>query len=56
MGGHPVPEIPCKICSKPIDLSIDLCTDENGRAIHEQCYFKHITAGTRNPPATMMAD
>jgi hypothetical protein len=24
MGGHPSPEIPCKLCSKPVDLSADL--------------------------------
>ena len=44
MGGHPFPEIPCKLCNKPIDLSVDLCADENGKAVHEDCYVERITA------------
>ena len=38
MGGHPFPEVPCTICSQPINLSVDLFADENGRAVHEACY------------------
>jgi hypothetical protein len=51
MGGHPFPEIPCKICSKPVDLTVDLYADENGKAVHEDCYVKHIW---RNKPGTSM--
>jgi hypothetical protein len=29
VGGHPSPE-PSTICGKPVDLSIELCTDEHG--------------------------
>ena len=43
MGGHLFPDIPCKLCSKPVDLSADLSADENGKAVHEECYVKHIT-------------
>jgi len=44
MGGHPFPEISCVVCSKTLDLQVDLCADENGKAIHEECYLKRITA------------
>jgi hypothetical protein len=57
MGGHPVPEIPCKLCDKPVDLTVDLCTDETGKAIHEDCYIERIT--NQNAAlsfATMIAD
>jgi len=43
MGGHPVPEIPCKICNQAVDLNTDLIADENGKAVHEHCYVQHIT-------------
>jgi hypothetical protein len=26
------PEIPCTICGKPVDLSIELCADEQGHS------------------------
>jgi hypothetical protein len=38
MGGHRFPEIPCTIFAKPVDLETDLTADENGKAVHEQCY------------------
>jgi len=25
------------------DLSVDLCADENGKAVHEDCYVDRIT-------------
>jgi len=56
MGGHPSPEIPCKLCSKPVDLSADFSADENGKAVHEHCYVKHITSSRSNTTATMAAD
>jgi len=43
MGGHPFPEIRCTICVNPVDLSIDLCADETGAAIHEGCYVNRLT-------------
>lgn len=49
MGSHPFPEIPCKICRKPVDLRSDLSADENGKAVHEECYLKQITQ--ENSPA-----
>jgi hypothetical protein len=27
------PEIPCALCSKPVNLGSDLCADENGNAV-----------------------
>jgi hypothetical protein len=55
MGGHPFPDIPCKLC-KPVDLSVDLSADENGKAVHEECYVKHITSSRSEMNATMTAD
>ena len=37
MGGHLFPETPCTFCSEPLDLTVDLCADENGNAVHEDC-------------------
>ena len=56
MGGHLFPDIPCELCSKPVDLSADLSADENGKAVHEECYVKHITRPPGNMTATMTAD
>ena len=56
MGGHPFPEIPCALCNKAVDLSADLHADENGKAVHEDCYVKHITSSRSDALATMMAD
>jgi hypothetical protein len=56
MGGHPFPEIPCRICAKPVDPTVDLYADENGTAVHQDSYVKHIASSQSNPPAAMMAD
>ena len=37
----------CRICSKPLELETDTRTDEDGKAVHEECYVKHLTAHTR---------
>jgi hypothetical protein len=36
-------EISCVLCSKPVKLHVDLCADENGKAVHEDCYVKHVS-------------
>jgi hypothetical protein len=43
MGGHPVREIPCAICARSVDLQTNFIADENGKAVHEQCYVQRIT-------------
>jgi hypothetical protein len=43
MGGHPFPEISCTLCSKLVDLRVDFYADENGKAVHEDCYLQRIT-------------
>lgn len=52
MDSRPCPEIPCTLCSKPVDLQIDLYTDEKGQAVHEDCYIKRLipakTSGSRS--------
>jgi len=42
MGGHPSPEITCNICSKPVDLTVDLFADEHSKTVHEDCYVNSI--------------
>jgi Co/Zn/Cd efflux system component len=37
----------CRICSKPLQLETDTRTDEDGRAVHEECYVNHVTAQAR---------
>jgi hypothetical protein len=56
MGGHPFREIPCMLCSKPVNLTSDLSTDENGQAVHEKCYAKWITSSSNYPVAAIIAD
>jgi hypothetical protein len=52
MGSRHFPEISCAICAKPVDLQMDLSANENGRAVHEDCYVKQIT-NPANPAATL---
>ena len=44
MASTQSPELLCLICRKPVDLQIDLCADENGKAMHGDCYVKRITS------------
>jgi hypothetical protein len=37
----------CYICNKPVDLTFDTATEENGKAVHELCYLKKMA-----PPQT----
>jgi hypothetical protein len=55
MASRPFPEISCALCSKPVDLLIDLSADENGKAVHEVCYVKRLTSASSNPAAAMIA-
>jgi hypothetical protein len=56
MGGHPFPEIPCTICNKAVNLNADLSADENGKAVHEDCYVKHISRSRGSIPAPTATD
>jgi hypothetical protein len=56
MGGHPFPETPCTICAKPLDLTVDLYADENGKAVHQNCYVNSLISSQSNAPATITAD
>jgi len=44
MENRPFSEMPCAFCSKPVDLNADLSADENSKAVHDHCYFEHITS------------
>jgi hypothetical protein len=56
MRNHRFPETPCIICSQPLDLRTDLSADENGKAVHQDCYVKRITSSSRNLASTEIAD
>jgi hypothetical protein len=51
----PFPEVPCVLCHGPVDLQNDLCADENGQAVHAECYFSHISPRL-NSRETRMTD
>jgi len=38
----------CRICSEPLQLETDIRTDEDGKAVHEECYVKRLTAQARS--------
>jgi hypothetical protein len=35
-------------CGKPVNLQTDTSTDENGKAIHTDCYVRSITGAQTN--------
>jgi hypothetical protein len=41
-------EFHCVQCEQSVDLTIDLMTDENGKAVHENCYYLNLKKFT--PP------
>ena len=49
MGGCSFRAITCAICVKPLNLRADLFADENGKAVHEECYVKRITTSRSRP-------
>jgi hypothetical protein len=56
MGSHPFPEISYVLCSKTLDLQVDLCADENGKAINEDSYVKRITTHQGVTSVTALSD
>jgi hypothetical protein len=48
MAGDSYPEISCTICSKPVDLRVDLYADENGGAVHKKCYINRLISAPDN--------
>jgi len=56
MGSRLSPEIRCVLCSNPVDLGMDLCADENGKAVHEECYVQRITSSSSNPGGAMIGN
>jgi hypothetical protein len=43
----------CHICGKPIRLETDIYTDEEGKAVHQECYARKTTKKT-NPSSPQM--
>jgi hypothetical protein len=42
MDNRLFPEISCVECGGSLDMTTDLCADENGSAIHGECFLKHL--------------
>jgi hypothetical protein len=45
----PQQEMRCPICDKRVTLQEDTCFDENGKAVHTDCYGKRILQGDGQP-------
>jgi hypothetical protein len=52
---YPQVEILCPLCQKRVTLQEDSSVDENGKAIHTECYAKHIL-GERMEPTVIITD
>jgi hypothetical protein len=38
--------ISCRVCGEPVSLTSDTVVNEDGKAVHEQCYVTKITSST----------
>jgi len=55
MSSRPSPEISCALCSQTVDLLISFSADDNGKAVHEECYVRRLTSCSSNPAAAIIA-
>jgi hypothetical protein len=56
MESHSFPAVLCILCPEAVNLRIDLCADENGQSIHEDCYVRRITNRFGNRVTTPIGD
>jgi hypothetical protein len=47
------PSINCPLCDQPVSLHTDTCADENGKAVHEECYQKRVIGAQGNSLFTL---
>jgi hypothetical protein len=41
----------CGVCQKPITLeTTGICADEDGKAVHENCYIQRLLSSRNDPP------
>jgi hypothetical protein len=52
---YPQAEILCPLCQKKVVLQEDSSVDENGKAVHTECYAKQIL-GERMDPTVVITD
>ena len=38
--------VSCVLCNRSVNLTVDLSCDENGKAVHGDCYFNRIIGST----------
>jgi len=55
MSSRPFPEIPCALLQEAVNLGSDLCADENGKAVHEECHVRPVRSSS-NPAAAIMTN
>lgn len=46
MGSRHPAQMRCILCDRPVDLQTDLNTNEDGMAVHEDCYVRDIRVGS----------
>jgi hypothetical protein len=56
MDDRPFPQTRCILCSMPLSLQTDLAADENGKAVHTECYVKRIAGVPSNPSPTSIVN
>jgi hypothetical protein len=44
------PPVLCPICNRPIDLTKDRYANEDGKAVHEDCYVQRLMSAQNDPP------
>lgn len=42
-------EILCPVCDVPVELSVNLYTDEQNRIVHKTCYTQKIVPTVKSP-------
>jgi hypothetical protein len=43
----------CSICNQAINLELDRCTDEKGKAVHEICYLRKVVSIQKDKPSAL---
>jgi hypothetical protein len=53
VGMNSETRILCRICNQPVRLTSDIAVDEDGQAVHENCYVQKLASARPkwNPPA-----
>jgi hypothetical protein len=47
--------INCPLCNQPVSLQADTYADENGKAVHQECYQKRVIGAQSDSSMTVEA-